>query len=322
MAVIKPGSIVADIRGRVGDNVFTRTQGGATVRSVGSWVQPDSDPQVLCRDTIEALSIGWSSTLTAAQRSAWKSYAELYPRPNRWGTLTQSSGYLAYIRHNAYAARTDGGIPYHDAPSAPPLHPPELALTVQPSGAIVVTGTLDPNVIGTYLPTGTYNNHPYWSGTVPAGTWYISRGFSNWLLSDVIGSHGPAWWIANGPAPYTWYNDGTATGLGTSAWNAAASIAMNHFAPANYPAPPAALRLYVFAGDSIHAGRNYYQGPWHYATRIIPAFSTTPVNYWFPWPVILEAAHYTRAYAIAQDHTSRAMSTRAHTRPTTGNVTL
>jgi uncharacterized protein (DUF2461 family) len=103
MAVIKAGALISDIRGKVGTNVFSRCQGGLIIRDVGCWVQPDNELQQAVRDTIEALSQAWSSTLTDAERSAWKAYARTNPRPNRWGTLSLTNGYAAFIRHNFYS---------------------------------------------------------------------------------------------------------------------------------------------------------------------------------------------------------------------------
>jgi len=238
MAILKPGPLAADVRGKLGDIVFTRSQGGPTIRTIGTWTQPDTDAQAECRETLAALAHAWSTTLTNAQRSSWRAYARTNPRPNRWGQPSQQSGYLAFVRHNAHAYRVDQVIHFHQAPAAAGLHQPDVSITI-------ARDTLNAEVI------------------VP---------------------------------------------------------------PTNYPTPPADLTLYLYSGIPINSGRRHYSGPYCLWLIISPPDAATPgvVHAPWTWPVHATEPPYTwpvsgtgitRAYAVAQDHATGAMSSRHELHP-------
>ena len=79
------------------------------------------------------------------------------------------------------------------------------------------TGTLVPNVTGTYKPFGYHNGVP--SFKLDAQEWYLWRGdIGRWHISSIVGTPGGAYWrlIMGGPAgPYDPF--GTATGIATMA---------------------------------------------------------------------------------------------------------
>lgn len=122
MASIVLGSIVADIRGKVGSEVYSRNSAGLYVRAVPVWDQPDSDRQLACRAVITALSQAWSDTLTDDQRTDWRKYAHQFPTPNVWGNPVVTNGYLCFVRHNALYYRHFTSMGYADAPTLPPIH--------------------------------------------------------------------------------------------------------------------------------------------------------------------------------------------------------
>ena len=152
MASILTSSVVADIRGKIGDEVYSRNGSGLYVRSLGTWVQPDTARQLSRRLFITDVAPAWSATLTEQQRDDWRSYAHQHPQPNRWGELCQTTGYLAFMRCNSYRFILDEDIHFLDAPTAPPLHPPEFSFTAE-----AVTDT-----ITVALPPTNYDPTPQW----------------------------------------------------------------------------------------------------------------------------------------------------------------
>ena len=100
MAVIVPGSIVADIRGSVGAETYSRTQGGLVVKSKPIPTQTASTKRDQIQANLTAVTQAWSGRLTALQRKNWGTYGHQWPRPNRWGDPIITSGYLAYVRCN------------------------------------------------------------------------------------------------------------------------------------------------------------------------------------------------------------------------------
>jgi len=80
-----------------------------------------------------------------------------------------------------------------------------------------VTGTLSPDVTGTYSPIGKYNGKPYYE--IAATGWLIWwDGSANWKISTVPGTEGADFWTRNDPAIEGVYTPGgTATGDATVA---------------------------------------------------------------------------------------------------------
>ena len=146
MATIRPGNIVADIRGKLGDTVYSRNSAGPFVRERIDPVQPDTQLQLDQRALLTALSQAWSGTLTEAQRATWRQYASTWPRPNRWGQPTGNSGQNHFVRANAYIYRVNQTIPFTSAPPEGPLPRPQFTFTAD--------GTADTITIA--LPPATY----------------------------------------------------------------------------------------------------------------------------------------------------------------------
>jgi len=80
-----------------------------------------------------------------------------------------------------------------------------------------VSGTLVPDVTGTYNPDGFYNNRE--SLVLAAGGWFIWwDGTANWKISTVKGTEGTDFWTRTDPSIEGAYTaGGTATGEATVA---------------------------------------------------------------------------------------------------------
>ncbi|MCK5603120.1 hypothetical protein KAR91_14650 [Candidatus Pacearchaeota archaeon] len=61
MARIATGSIVADISGKVGDNIYSRNRQGPYVKSFAVPVQPDTAFQITARDALIAANTAWAN---------------------------------------------------------------------------------------------------------------------------------------------------------------------------------------------------------------------------------------------------------------------
>ncbi len=326
MAILQPGALAAEVRGKLGDTVYLRTIGGPAVRSLGTWIQPDTPLQEECRAAIRALSKAWSDTLEDVHRAAWHAYAQTNPRPNRWGQLTNTSGYLCFVRHNAHSYRDTEALQFPFAPSAPAIHPPSLEITVQQDGAIVIGGDLEPDVTGTYVPDAEKDGHPRWTCTTPAGVWWIIWITGAYYISDSpIFPTGERWYASPG-LPGPWLPGNGATGEASGAWTYDASLARLTTPPINYPDPPADLTLYLQSGKPITIGRRFYARPWARLATISPPTAASSVLSWlrWTWPEHATPPPYewnpagsdvARMRATAQDAASGAMSTAHITTP-------
>jgi len=123
VAVIKTGSVVADIRGSGGDQTYARNQGGLYVRARTGPTAPSSGEKQASINAMIALARWWSTHLTDQQRADWRSYAAQHPRPDRWGQPSLANGYNRFIAVNHRAARITGQPGWIEAPDLPHLPP-------------------------------------------------------------------------------------------------------------------------------------------------------------------------------------------------------
>lgn len=160
MAIGRPGPIVTDIRGKVGDTVYTRTQGGLTIKSPPVWEQPASERRDAAQAAIEAVSQAWTSDLTQEQRDAWWATAKAHPLPDRWGHPGLTNGYALFIRTNARYWLWLETLLVQDPPANPHLP--------RPQSTIAFDGTTDKGTI-TVPPTG-------WTEPPHAYAVYVQQG--------------------------------------------------------------------------------------------------------------------------------------------------
>lgn len=129
MAVVRLGSLVQDIRGSVGEETYSRGQGGIVVRQrKGPGGVPNAN-QLSITDTMTVLSAAWSDTLTEENRETWQTYAKQFPRANRWGERSLRNGYTRFIAINFNRHVEDGTIATVIAPTCPPFNLPNMVLT-------------------------------------------------------------------------------------------------------------------------------------------------------------------------------------------------
>lgn len=129
MANVRPGSIVADIRGSVATETYSRNPGGLYVKVRKPPPYKNTDDQQAARGTLRALSKAWSGTLTEAQRTTWRAYAHQHPMPDKWGTPRPISGMSYFCRINSYHYRVYTVIQWLSAPTEGPIHPPTFTFS-------------------------------------------------------------------------------------------------------------------------------------------------------------------------------------------------
>ena len=123
--LVKFGGGILDARGSVGGNVYSRNRYGNYVRSRTAPVNPSSARQQLVRSIMSSLVSHWSETLTAAQRTAWATYADSINMVNKLGESITLSAFNHYIRSNMAilnvgGTRVDAGPTTLSLPAADP----------------------------------------------------------------------------------------------------------------------------------------------------------------------------------------------------------
>lgn len=91
MAKIKLGTIVTDISGKVGGNVFAKNKAGAYIRRKSTISNPQSVAQMLVRGVFASLSQGWRN-LSDVNRQSWIDGAANFMRMNVFGDNVKLSG--------------------------------------------------------------------------------------------------------------------------------------------------------------------------------------------------------------------------------------
>jgi len=107
-------AIVTQASGSIGGLTAAHNKGGMYLRSRATPVNPQTAAQVAIRNAMSQLTTAWQETLTAAQRDAWRTYAENVLLPDKLGEPRNIGGIGMYIRSNvprlqAGLARVDDG---------------------------------------------------------------------------------------------------------------------------------------------------------------------------------------------------------------------
>lgn len=128
MARVTYGDIVTNMSGSTGGATYARNRYGAYKRNKVVPVNPRSELQVVIR-SIFATCVGAWQTLTAAQRTAWKLFADSVVLPPGWNRLDAMP---EFIRCNT--ARMNAGLSIvEDAPTTMTNATPPSASTTIPT---------------------------------------------------------------------------------------------------------------------------------------------------------------------------------------------
>lgn len=105
--------VFSDARGSIAGVTYSRNRGGLYTRSRVVPTNPNSPAQQAVRNIMSQLTARWLSTLTAAQRTAWDTYAASVQVRNKLGSLIYISGQNHYLRSNV--PRLRAGLAVVDA---------------------------------------------------------------------------------------------------------------------------------------------------------------------------------------------------------------
>jgi hypothetical protein len=115
MARIIFTAMVAEARGKLNGNVFSRNKGGAVIRNKVTPINPNTSFQSQQRAFMSDLSKRWSNGLSDDQRQGWKSYGQVIGAKSIFGNNLILSGIATYMRINRIVLAS-GGTVIDDAP--------------------------------------------------------------------------------------------------------------------------------------------------------------------------------------------------------------
>jgi len=97
MAVWYPSALISDIRGKLGNQVFTFYRGTHVIRTYVIPAQPNNADQQRCRGNVSDVAGSWAF-LTDGEKELWEKYASL---------ARIKGGFAAYMRHNVRLAHAN-----------------------------------------------------------------------------------------------------------------------------------------------------------------------------------------------------------------------
>lgn len=151
MALIRLGPTVADARGSIGSNVFSRNRSGAYIRSRVKPTNPSTALQSAARNRVATCQSAYHTTLTDAQRNGWESAAASATFPNKLGEMTKITALNLFVMINTL--RLEGGQAIIAACPPPPFKASVPALTITASAAtgIIITAIAPALAVGDRL---------------------------------------------------------------------------------------------------------------------------------------------------------------------------
>ena len=99
MAKIRTSALIADIKGKVGGNIFASNKGGNYVKSYKKPTNKNSSSQQKSRMFFGNISQYWRR-ITEEQRQSWRSGAPNFPYIDKLGQTKILSGYQLFIKLN------------------------------------------------------------------------------------------------------------------------------------------------------------------------------------------------------------------------------
>lgn len=155
MATVKFGTIVTDIKGKVGGNVFQGSKSGTTLKTIDAIADSAKLTKADAGRVINTLPLtaqiaGLWRTLTDAQRASWATGAVNFPAYNRFGVAYTPSAYQVFMTLNFQVYQLTGAILYtcpipmtvNDPPTFSIAQPDLTSLDVTWSGGIQTDCTI------------------------------------------------------------------------------------------------------------------------------------------------------------------------------------
>lgn len=99
MAVVQYGTLVTEIKGKVGGNVFQRCGQSLSLRVKGGKRQSNGNRTLTAKNQMALLASEWRS-LSGAEYATWKDNAASYPAVDRYGNTIVLSPYQLFVQLN------------------------------------------------------------------------------------------------------------------------------------------------------------------------------------------------------------------------------
>lgn len=108
--LIQPG-LISSISGKLGDEVYSRTQDGITVRMKGTVDQPFTIRQTILGTLMKDAVNNWQNNLSEEQRLEWNLYARQVMVHKRMSGMRPMNGYHCYIQRFMNLSLISAAVP-------------------------------------------------------------------------------------------------------------------------------------------------------------------------------------------------------------------
>lgn len=138
MALVKFGGGITAMSGSIAGNTFARNRFGYYSRSRTKPVNSNSAGQTQMRTILAYLAEAWHEQLSAAQRTAWETYASAIAMKNRLGETIKLTGFQHFIRSNSLTLQQTNAM-VKDGPTllSLPDKDPTLAITASAATQLI-----------------------------------------------------------------------------------------------------------------------------------------------------------------------------------------
>lgn len=207
-AIIIPGPMVAEARGKLGGLIFSRNGGGTYAKTMAVPTNPQTILQGTVRADFAQLASEWSQVLTALERDSWIEYAGATPWTNSLGQVINLTGTNWFIKLNAL--RLQAGL-------SVVIEPPVVG-TSEPQDNSFVVSDVTPSTPGPGQVEFTFDDTRPWTTEAGAAmlvyqgepqgfgveNFNIRYRFSFAILGDAVPPTSPVtlgtqWFIPTGP---------------------------------------------------------------------------------------------------------------------------
>jgi hypothetical protein len=204
MAKIVTSALVADIRKKIGGNVFTKGRSGAFVRRKVSPVQPRSAAQRNVRANFTALSKAWSgASMDDTKRAAWNALAASYPVKDKFGASHTLTGLQIFQKLNRALHWFELGPVYTPPATLAAGFPGTLTVVANAGATLTVNAATAPAAgengsiwaAAQQSPGRAFTGNKYRlidvTGVATAGPWNIKAGYENKFGAMIAGKKIP-----------------------------------------------------------------------------------------------------------------------------------
>lgn len=145
-AIIVPGPMAAEARGKLGGVIFSRNRGGTYVKNFAAPVNPDTLRQQDVRSDFARLVADWGTVLSEAERDGWRDYALANPVLNSLGQSILLTGQQWFVKVNAPLLQA-ALAPVDPAPPLGAGPPPDTAFQILSASAASQTVSIGFDVL-------------------------------------------------------------------------------------------------------------------------------------------------------------------------------